>query len=102
MIEPLTANLPCANVVLQGSFLNIREVVSVDWEQALANPETYIEDEEEGQDEEEVVFLPPGLLTQIAAKDVPLGTVIGLGSLHDGSIEIFWEGRLVHNYDGSF
>ena len=75
---------------------------SVDWDQALVIPETYIEEEYDGEDEEEVVFLPPRLLSQIAAEDVPIGAVIGVGSLHHGSLELFWEGRLTRNPDGSF
>lgn len=74
----------------------------MDWDQALAVPETWIEDEFEGEDEEEVVFLPPSLLSQIAAGEVPIGAVIGIGSLHNGSLELFWEGRLIRKIDGSF
>ena len=90
-----------ANIAFKIS-LDIRGVESVDWKQALAVPKIYIEDEDEGEDEEEVVFLPPTLLSQIAAGEVPIGTVVGVGSLHDGSLELFWEGRLIRNPNGSF
>lgn len=76
----------------------------MDWERALAAPETYVDyqGEDEDEDAETVVFLSPTLLRQIAVKDVPIGAVIGVGSLHHGSLEIFWEGRLICNSDRSF
>jgi Restriction endonuclease len=77
----------------------------VDWDQALAESETYIDydDEAAGEDEDEgVIFLPPRILGQIAIEEVPIGAVIGAGSLHDGSLEVFWEGILVRNPDGAF
>lgn len=33
---------------------------------------------------------------------MPIGALIGAGSLHDGSLEVFWEGILVRNPDGAF
>jgi hypothetical protein len=51
---------------------------------------------------DEVIFLPPSLLEQIATTDVPEGVVIGVGTYSDDAVEIFWEGRLVRTEDGSF
>jgi hypothetical protein len=52
---------------------------------------------------DEIIFLPPELLEQIAATDVPVGVPIGVG-IHtsERSVKLFWEGRLLRNEDGSF
>lgn len=74
----------------------------MDWEQALVEAGTYVEDEEDGDDEEEVTYLPRDLLPQIAAGTVPPGTVIGIAELHDEGFKIVWDGRLIRNLDGSY
>ena len=70
----------------------------MDREQALLEFETYAPDE----DDEGTVFLPPQLLSQIAAEDLPPGVVVGVGALHHGAVEVFWNGRLIRDPDGSF
>lgn len=49
-----------------------------------------------------VILVPPSLLADIATSDVPAGIAIGVGN-HRGNVnEIFWDGRLTRNEDGSF
>ena len=50
------------------------------------------------------IFLPPELLEQITAEDLPVDLVVGVGTPHEEEryVDVVWDGRLVRNADGSF
>lgn len=76
-------------------------------EEALAAFAAMISDEEwpEGIPapyQDDTILLPPSLLDQIEATDLPVDVAVGIGTHNNNLIEIFWEGRVVRNEDGSF
>jgi hypothetical protein len=77
----------------------------VDREEALAIFAALESDQEWPEDlplpNDETVFLPPSLLDEIAVTDVPIDVPVGVGALHNGAVEVFWEGRLMRTEDGS-
>jgi hypothetical protein len=82
-------------------------VADVNREEALAAFAAMMSDDEWPDSiplpyQEDTILLPPSLLGEIAATDLPAGVVVGVGTYRDDAVEIFWEGRIVRNEDGSF
>ena len=76
-------------------------------EEALAAFAAMISDEEWPEEiplpyQEDTILLPPSVLDQIQAADLPVHVVVGIGTRRDNAVEIFWEGRLVRDEDRSF
>jgi hypothetical protein len=84
-----------------------QEAEDVDREEALAAFAAMISDVEWPDSipppyQEDTILLPPSILEEIMATDLPVGVIVGIGAHRNDAIEIFWEGRLVRNEDGSF
>jgi hypothetical protein len=76
-------------------------------EEALAAFAAYISGEEWPEDipppsGDEIIYLPPSLLEQILAADIPADVLVSVGTHHGRAIEVFWEGKFVRYDDGSF
>jgi hypothetical protein len=79
----------------------------VDREEALAAFAAVISDQTWPEEvsppfREDTIFLPPSILEQIEAADLPVDVVVGIGTVREESVEVFWEGRIVRDEDGSF
>jgi hypothetical protein len=75
-------------------------------EEALAIFAAYVSEEEWPDDlplpHNDIVFLPPSILDQIAANEVPAGVEVGIGLLREDALETYWDGRLIREDDGSY
>jgi hypothetical protein len=78
----------------------------VNREEALAIFAAYVSEEEWPEDlplpHNDTVFLPPSILDQIAANEVPVGVEVGVGLLREDALETYWNGRLIREEGGSY
>jgi hypothetical protein len=84
-----------------------QEARGVDREEALAAFAAMASDQDWPEEvpppfREDIILLPPSLLEQIEATELPVDVVVGIGTVREESVEEFWDGSIVRDEDGSF